>query len=82
MPRKSTKVVTKTSKRKELKDTPTAPESKEGHPPKPFKAEPLILVEPPKEAEKVCSCEHKKAMHYGGAKGHCNTPGCPCLEFK
>lgn len=31
----------------------------------------------------LCSeCKHSKEMHYGGAKGHCNTGGCLCAEFK
>lgn len=28
------------------------------------------------------SCSHIKDFHYGGLKGHCNTPNCGCLEFK
>lgn len=33
--------------------------------------------------KRICfECPHNKDMHYGGVKGHCNTPNCPCLEFK
>lgn len=55
-----------------------------------WKPEPVVNVEPPKESEYICSammdpytaCGHKKAMHYGGLKGHCNISGCRCQEFK
>jgi len=81
----------KPKRSKEIKDTPLAPEATEGQPPapRPFRAEPMILVQPPNEADAPCQrelgpynkCGHTKAMHYGGAKGHCNTSGCVCLEF-
>lgn len=38
------------------------------------------MLQPLKSSCKECNHEHK--MHYGGVKGHCNTPNCPCLEFK
>lgn len=82
------------NKPKEKKDIDVieAPESVEGQPPeaKPWKPEPVATVEVPKPKEDVCqskitpyiSCLHKREMHYGGLKGHCNTSGCNCQEFK
>lgn len=88
MGKQSTRKPTKKIK----EDHPIADEVKEGTPPvaKPFRAQPLVMVEPPKESEAVCRsqvdpytiCNHRKAMHYGGQKGHCNTSGCLCQEFK
>jgi hypothetical protein len=39
-------------------------------------------IKPPPEGKKVCGCTHEKETHYGGARGHCNSSGCECLEFK
>lgn len=73
------------NKKKQIKDEAKAKVEKE------IKAlEPETLtVEKVREAIKrlkehsVCKeCAHSQHMHYGGAKGHCNTPNCPCLESK
>lgn len=70
---------------KKIKDTPPmGVETKEGCPPErqEWKPEPKVDVLPPKDSNKVCGCGHKKEVHYGGSKGHCNTSGCLCQEFK
>lgn len=56
---------------------------------KPWKPEPKIDSVPP-EIDAYCEnmtdpytkCGHSRKMHYGGLKGHCNTSGCHCQEFK
>lgn len=43
----------------------------------PIVAKPVVVVAP------GCpSCTHGREAHYGGEKGWCNTPNCPCQEFK
>ena len=48
----------------------------------PWKPEPEINVEAPKESKKACRCGDNKDSHYGGERGWCNRPGCECQEFK
>lgn len=38
-------------------------------------------IQPPADAGLLCTCEHRKDMHYGGKKGWCNTSNCRCEEF-
>jgi hypothetical protein len=38
-------------------------------------------IKPPKDAELICDCLHKKAMHYGPDRDWCNTGGCQCQTF-
>ncbi len=60
---------------KEIKAIEAAEEIKQAF----GKLEPIV----PRETFQACKeCGHSNQMHYGGIKGHCNTPNCPCLEFK
>lgn len=81
---------------KEVEKEEVKPRRLQGHPiaevsqAKEWKPEPKIDAEPPVDADELCQrqltpyvkCYHKKATHYGGQKGHCNTSGCSCLEFQ
>lgn len=72
------------------KEEPVNLESKSGFlPPVPSSPSPVEWkpapdmgkIKAPEEAEKMCGCLHKGGVHYGGAKGWCNTGGCNCQEF-
>lgn len=46
-----------------------------------WKPTPSVEVKPG-QRDLCHSCDHRNTMHYEGEKGHCNTTGCHCLEFK